>query len=533
MNCKMERPRTRIRAARARAFGAVFVFALAAALAALLATAPPLEARSKGSGTRGGPALVQSSARKMPKWVTDIPEEREYLYFVGTSGDAESYDRGKREAVEDAVSQVVKTIGVRVTSTSTYEERYFAEQYETSISSELVTEGRAKLQDAEIREIYFEKYARPDGTGFFRVWALLQYGRKEIAREQERLKSILEAKYGEVSALESKAEEHAAAHRIAEAVASRLQAAFTSLSIEDGKVLFDRNMNRIQELLLGIRLEKEGEDQVGFVGEPLPAPLRLRVTFEEGVKRYPIPNLPVLFSYRVPKERSEGYKLLVRGASTGSDGAASYQVDMIDEVSDTNRVEASLDLIAYVKQLQKAPDEYQGGVRALQELLQKKTVTFFFRSDTRARGVKTALYFLQRDVDGTPIETASAAPAACDVLFEKKFAVQVLSLDPRTISGEPEETVLSTLAELAARGNSGVRRIVYGSAAILEYETVSGYQSARAQAAAKLYDIASGAVVRTWQVQRSGTGSTRELARANALREAGRALGNLLSATMP
>jgi hypothetical protein len=62
---------------------------------------------------------------------------------------------------------------------------------------------------------------------------------------------------------------------------------------------------------------------------------------------------------------------------------------------------------------------------------------------------------------------------------------------------------------------------------------VSGYQSAKAQASATLYDIDSGAVVRTWQVQRSGTGSTRELARANALREAGRALGGVLAATMP
>jgi phage gpG-like protein len=514
-------------------FGAFFVFTFVAALASLIASAPPLEARSKGSKAQGGPALVQSSARRIPQWVTNIPEEREYLYFVGTSGDAESYDRGKEEAIEDAISQVVKTIGVRVTSTATYEERYFAEQYETTISSELVTEGRAKLQDAEIKEIYFEKYARPGGTSFFRVWALLKYGKKEIAREQERLKSILQAKYGEVSALESKAEEYAAAHRIADAVASRLQAAYTALSIEDGKVLFDRNLNRAQELLLGIRLDKEGEAQVGFVGEALPAPLRIRATFLEGGSRYPVPNLPLLFAYRVPKERSEGYKLLVRGASTGSDGTASYQVDMIEEVSDANRVDVSFDLSAFVKQLQEAPDEYQGGVKALQELLQKKTVTLFFRSDTRARGVKTALFFLQRDVDGKPIEAVAAAPAAYDVLFEKKFAVHVLSVDPRTLAGESDETVLRSLAELAVRGNSGVKRIVYGNIVILEYDTVSGYQSAKAQANAALYDIESDAVVRTWQVQRSGTGSTRELARANALREAGRALGGLLATTMP
>jgi hypothetical protein len=529
----MERPRTSRPAARARRSRAALVFTLSAALVALIAPAPPLEARAKGSKAQGGPALVQSSARKIPQWVTDIPEEREYLYFVGTSGDADSYDRGKKEAIEDAISQVVRTIGARVTSTATYEERYFAEQYETTISSELVTEGKAKLQDAEIKEIYFEKYAKPDGTGFFRVWALLKYGKKEIAREQERLKSILQAMYGEVSALESKAEEYAAALRIADAVASRLQAAFTALSVEDGKVLFDRNLNRAQELLLGIRLDKEGEDQVGYVGEPLPAPLRVRASFQSGGGRHPVPNLPLLFAYRVPKERSEGYKLLVRGASTGSDGTASYRVDMIEEVSDANRVEVSIDLSAFVKQLQEAPDEYQNGVQAFQDLLQKKKVTLFFRSDTRARGVKTALFFLQRDIDGKPIETIAAAPAVYDVLFEKKFAVHVMSVDPGSFAGESDETVLSSLAGLAVRESPGVKRIVYGSVVILAYDAVSGYESAKAQANASLYDIDSGAVVRTWQVQRSGTGSTRELARANALREAGRVLGGVLAATMP
>ncbi len=184
-------------------------------------------------------------------------------------------------------------------------------------------------------------------------------------------------------------------------------------------------------------------------------------------------------------------------------------------------------------QLHEAPAEYQGGVKALQELLQKKTVTLFFRSDTRAREVKTALFFIQRDIDGKPIEAVAAAPAAYDVLFEKKYAVHVLPVDPLTLAGETDEIILSSLAGLAVWGDSGVKRVVYGNVTILEYDTVSGYQSAKAQATAALYDIDSGVVVRTWQLQRSGTGSTRELARVNALREAGRALGGLLATTMP
>ena len=162
------------------AFSSLVILAALHTGQAGFAAAKAGRAGRKSSKVKSGSVLVQSSAKKMPQWITGIPQDRDFYFFVGTSGDAESYDRGKEEAIDDAISQVVKMIGVTVTSTTTYEERYFAEQYVTTISAELFAEGKAKLQDAEIREIYFEKYARADGSGFFRVWALLKYGKREV-----------------------------------------------------------------------------------------------------------------------------------------------------------------------------------------------------------------------------------------------------------------------------------------------------------------------------------------------------------------
>jgi hypothetical protein len=137
-------------------------------------------ATGKGAGTvSAAPERVYASHKKIPSWISTIPEDREYLYYVGTSTDAENFDSGKKVAIGDALSQVVATIGIRATSTASYEERYFAEEYTTTIESELLTEGKAKLQDAEINEIYHEQWNRPDGSSFFRVWLLLKYSREE------------------------------------------------------------------------------------------------------------------------------------------------------------------------------------------------------------------------------------------------------------------------------------------------------------------------------------------------------------------
>ena len=506
------------------AFSSLVILAALHTGQAGFAAAKAGRAGRKSSKVKSGSVLVQSSAKKMPQWITGIPQDRNFYFFVGTSGDAESYDRGKEEAIDDAISQVVKMIGVTVTSTTTYEERYFAEQYVTTISAELFAEGKAKLQDAEIREIYFEKYARADGSGFFRVWALLKYGKREVEKEQARLRTILEAKYGEVNTLEAKGAEAHKTHRLAEAIWAHLQAALTSLSIDDGELLFTRNMNRAGELLLKVRFEKQGEDQVGFVGEALRSPLRLLAFEEEGGKRYPVPGLPVQFAYSVPKEKSEGWKLLVRSGATGSDGAVEYPVEMVYEVSDANRVEASIDLGAQVKQLQGAPEGYQDQVRAFKELIGKKTAVFTFRSDTKARGIKTAVYFLTEDADD------AAGRAAYEVLFDKKFSVKVLSICSCALEGKTDEQALAVLEEKAG---AGTKRVIFGRVRVLGYDAVSGYDTAQVLAASTLYDVETGSVIRTWQVQKSGTGASPELARTNAFKEAGKAIGNLMANTMP
>lgn len=488
-------------------------------------------ATSKKAEVPTAPVLVYASERRVPSWVTNIPEEKDYLYFVGTARDSESFDSGKKEALGDALGQVVTTIGVNVTSTSSYEERYYAEQYQTTLQAELFTKGKAQLQDAELKEIYYEQYERPDGSSFFRVWVLVKYGREEIKREQGRLAEILRLKYGEVQRFEEAALRYLTDNLIMDAVFAHISASAVALKIEDGAVFFDRNILRAAELLMKLGLRKRGEEQVGFVGKPLPQPLVLEVFYRgAGGEEIPVPNVPISFSYKVPKIKTIGYKIEVWNLVTDREGRASLRIDMVHEVSDTNRVDAGIDLKASLSQFGSAPSQYRDSLESLQDVLSTKRVTFLFRSDTFAKSIRTAVYFIQLDENNQPLPKPVTAPVIYDILYAKRFSIKVLDLSPGVIHGKPESEVFVRLAESAGRG---VERILFGGVQIVEYDTVSGFQTARAVGQATLYDRNTAEVLRTWQVQRSGTGSSREAARLNALTEVGRSLGEIISNTIP
>jgi len=486
--------------------------------------------------------LTYSSHEERPFWISIIPSEPEYLYFVGTSDDSKSYDEGKKDAVSDALSLVVAAIGISVSSSLTYEERFFAEEYTAIVSRELLSSGRANLQDAEVVEVYHEQYERSNGSTFYRVWVLLKYSKSEIKGEQERIEDILRLKYGEVGRLEREASEYQKMGDLIQAVVSRLNAAFFSLKLDDEGVFFDRNIQKAQELIAGIELEKSGDRQTGWVGDILEEPLLLYVYARSGMEKVPLSNVPVKFTYRVPKTRGSGYKLRVERTTTDANGTASLSLTRIYEVQEENEVEAGIDLIPFLSaRIDAVPVQYKDRVRALEQLLGTKRVTFVFRSDSRAKSHPTAIYFLQTDEADAGRRTVRqpfTATALVDDLRRRGFAVFEVPLDPDFLLNRDEyERFLFLKGKVFPSETSfpskPAQRIMIGEVRIVEYDRISGFYTAGAESVVRLYDADQGAILGTWQLSVSGTGSSKKAAGYSALREAGKKLGGLLAPSMP
>ncbi len=475
--------------------------------------------------------LVYKSSRDQPAWISFIPEERDYLFFVGTSSDSESFDSGKQDAVSDALAQVVAVIGISVSSSLTVEERFFAEEYTAIVSRDLLSSGRARLQDAEIIEVYHEEYERKDGSHFFRVWSLLKYSKEEIRGEQKRIDDVLKLKYGEVRRLEDEASVYLRNDKILEALVTYLNAAFLSLKLEDEGIFFDRNLQKAQELILKIELRKYGDGQSGWVGESLPEPLSVQVLMLSEGGDVPISKVPVKFVYRIPKTKGSGFKLRVDRVTTDRRGRAVLPVEKIYEVNDSNTVEAVIDLKPFFSaRLDSVPPQYEDRVKSLEELLDTKRTTFSYSSGSRATKYRTAVYFLQTDLDGGLLQQPVTAPVLNEELYKRGFSVFELVLPPSLFVSESDDGILEIILRSVGKET---RRILVGQVRIVDYNRISGFDTARAESIVRLYDRDKERYVGTWRIQKSGTGSSKAIARNNVLKQIGREWGEIISSSMP
>ena len=480
-------------------------------------------------GVKSG-KLLYASAKKIPEWITKIPESNNFYYFVGSSMDVSTMDEGKKEAINDALKQVVETIGVKVTTKSSQEEKYYAEEYRLNVSTKLLQEGEAKLQGAELKEIYYEKYERPDGSIFYRVWVLIKYSKEEIIKEQKRLQTILELRYGEIKRYENEAVRYKKEYKYYMAIQYYIDAAISALKIDDGDVFFDRDVNSASILLSKISLRKYGEDQIGFVGKPLEKPFKLYVYVGENNKEYPQENVPVKFLYKVPRSKLAGYKYVVYNKITDNKGYASLMLDKIYEVSDQNLVEARLDFSSLIKKLSGLPDKYRARLDQLKSLAASKKVNFIFKSDTKAREIKTSIYIIQVDKDNSLLPKPIVVPEMFNSLYQKHFNIKILDIPPSSIFGKEDSYVWNELVRASGRS---VKRIMYGYAKIISYEKISGFYVTQAVATVNLYDKDTATVIQSWKIERSGTGSTKEEAQISVFTEIGQSLGEITSRTMP
>lgn len=203
--------------------------------------------------------LLYSTLKNPPAWTHNIPTpDSQCFYFVGSNADGKSLTDGRRLAVEDAASQIVDFLGVKVST------RLISKK--ADVSNELVDDlrryGTANIQGTLLREIYHEEW-RPYGTrkSQFKVWVLVAYPRSEIERERDRQKALSETYKKEVSGIVS---EIVMAAR--ESGLGSLHAGGFKDVTTDRRYSFSRVLeNDVQTGLISARISDAGAKSQGYV----------------------------------------------------------------------------------------------------------------------------------------------------------------------------------------------------------------------------------------------------------------------------
>ena len=129
---------------------------------------------------------VSAAAKVKPGWITKPPPPNEkYVYFVGINTSAESIESGKSGAVEDIAKQIVEYIGMKISTKIILQKTELI----TLLADESRSYSKADIRGAVIEEMYYEKDKKEKR---YEVYVLTRYLKKEIEKEKERIKKILQ-----------------------------------------------------------------------------------------------------------------------------------------------------------------------------------------------------------------------------------------------------------------------------------------------------------------------------------------------------
>ncbi len=464
-----------------------------------------------------------SAQEAPPAWVLDPPEaDAQYMFFVG-SGESKtgSMAEGEEFARGALIDEIMRYLGVRISSQTTATARASLESYQADVVQTLKSTSAGRVVGLEIAERWVNQ--REGRTG---VYLLARYNKSELAKEKRRLEEIFREKIQAISGpeqegreLEGRGELYQAALRYLEAAA----AAFKS-DLENADLKFERNMNQAREAVRRIGLVKLNDNLKVHVGQSFPAGFQLKVVAGSAAADPGIAGAALRVWY---KEMKASGKSSTRSqqAKSGADGKLSFLPPPTEFVG-AETLTMALELDEALEALQEVPDRLYPQVEAMQELARSKSVRFTYESLSLAGTIPTGIAVFDLDATGNPITMSETSSGLLGELGKAGFKVVSLPVSAPEIAGRPDNQVIAALAS----GYQGqVERAIFGTARIAD--TVQEGQTIIIQVSGtvKVVELASGKVLLAVNKTKRAQGSSASAALATAFKKLGEDLGQAIA----
>lgn len=167
---------------------------------------------------------VETSGRKVPKWVNQVPRaDEEYFYFVGRATGATTLEGAEQDAAADALRQIVTMIGL--TASVSYDR--LRSEAKLLLEDRVSFEGDARVVGLKRLETYYEKVYYHTGdslTTRYNASLLARYPRQSLAREKARMEQEAIQRVKMAGELLAKASQCESENDEAEALDSYMQA---------------------------------------------------------------------------------------------------------------------------------------------------------------------------------------------------------------------------------------------------------------------------------------------------------------------
>jgi len=199
------------------------------------------------------PKKVWSSSRKKPKWISVIPEKTGYYYYVGISQNQEDRGVALQKALEEAMKQVLSTIGIVVGTKMRLDKEIRGNEEITKMVDKYRETGKAKMRGQKVKKMYTEEY-RDGDRRFFDVYLLMRYSEKEIKKERKRIEAQQAKNRREADRKMEESDVMLKKGKVSEAFEEDARM-FTMLADQPGISQYSDLLNRIKKLLSSLETE--------------------------------------------------------------------------------------------------------------------------------------------------------------------------------------------------------------------------------------------------------------------------------------
>ncbi len=207
--------------------------------------------------------VVKTSSPSMPDWILKKKKSADFVYFTGMSSRSPDIKAAKKEAVDDAASQLVEYIGFRATarfkSTKEMSDSDNVSSVKENIEQTLEGKGTASV-NIDIEDFYYEQYS--DGT--INMYCLLKFPVDWVEKERKRLAKLVADQRMKSQEYMGEADESLKAGALSKSLDLAVQALFISEKAAENSDLYDQSKNMILLILSSLSFTLEGSPKYAY-----------------------------------------------------------------------------------------------------------------------------------------------------------------------------------------------------------------------------------------------------------------------------
>lgn len=458
-----------------------------------------------------------SAAQKAPAWVLETPPaDASYTYFVGDSSDPSGDQaRAVDQAVGVVISNIVKYMGVKINAEFVGETQATLDDYSASMRQKITETSQARIAGFSVMEKFFSK-PRDKKSKAVNAYVLARYETKELAKERDRIRKLIEEQENQVLAPERAGNEALASGRAADAVQSFLQAAAgaAGIDVDNKQVKIERNLNNARNALGPLRIVRVSSPASVPLGQSAPEPFVARVAYGEGDAAPGVPGAKLAVSYQ-RKTASGRPATKTVGMVSDEKGLVSFTPPAFDYVG-ASAVTMALDLSSALDLLDRVPKGFDAFKDSISKEVSSKFVDIGFSIGSAAKDqpVQVAVYDL--DEAGNAIGTLSQSSAIDGLLREKFKATAAAPAAKAAVLSDDDAAVGSQAKAL------GAKRLIFGTAKVESVSKDGSAFVATCRVSLKALDADTGTVLASSDKVATAVGSSEAEARSSAYREAGK-----------